>query len=389
MRSRGALFAALLLFAVLGSSVGGGVDASSILSQPLRGVASLAVSSVLPAALAATHLRVNVAQGFVEELPEKRVRGDGIKFHHPIQHPGTPSRPRAVEPDSGKLIHAGQWHSWTSLGPTSVGWQRPRPSGAPSVAGGASDVDSSGGGAKRLKPEPGLAVLFDRHGGVDNALVTLTSATRENPNDPVMWSDLGNAYRVKGDVDLAIQCFDNAIRLQPHPDFYLNLGSVRMLIEEEEEGIRLFTLGLQMNPRHALLQYSIGNAYAAQDRPEEAARALEAALRINPGFKAAEVRLKEILAEMRGGFAPRRTSVEMLFIILAACFAMQRVVQYFAMSTSAEELAARRENVERFGPAIGAAFNVMGVTPPRMNGHASIPGLKHRGRHVGGHRRHH
>ena len=112
MRSRGALFAALLLFAVLGSSVGGGVDASSILSQPLRGVASLAVSSVLPAALAATHLRVNVAQGFVEELPEKRVRGDGIKFHHPIQHPGTPSRPRAVEPDSGKLIHAGQWHSW-------------------------------------------------------------------------------------------------------------------------------------------------------------------------------------------------------------------------------------------------------------------------------------
>ena len=73
---------------------------------------------------------------------------------------------------------------------------------------------------------------------------------------------------------------------------------------------------------------------------------------------------------MRGGFAPRRTSVEMLFIILAACFAMQRAVQYFAMSTSTEELAARRENVERFGPAIGAAFNVMGMTPPRMNGHA-------------------
>ena len=389
MRSRGALFAALLLFAVLGSSVGGGADASSILSPSLRGVASLAVSSALPAAFAATHLRVNVAQGFVEELPEKKVRGDGIKYHHPIQHPGTPSRPRAIEPDSGKLIHAGQWHSWTSLGPTSVGWQRPRPSGAPSVAGGTSDVDASGGGAKRLRPEPGLAVLFDRHGGVDNALVTLTRATRENPNDPVMWSDLGNVYRVKGDVDLAIECFDNAIRLQPHPDFYLNLGNVRMFIQEEDEAIRLFTLGLQLNPRHVLLQYSIGNAYAAQGRPEEAARALEAAIRIDPGFKAAEARLKEIIAEMRGVLAPGRTSVALFFVILVACFAAQRVVQYFAMSASAEALAARRENVERFGPAIGAAFNVMGVTPTRMNGHASIPGLRHRGRHGGGHRRHH
>ena len=137
-----------------------------------------------------------------------------------------------------------------------------------------------------------------------------------------MWSDLGNAYRVKGDVDLAIQCFDNAIRLQPHPDFYLNLGSVRMLIEEEEEGIGLFTLGLQMNPRHALLQYSIGNAYAAlQDRPEEAARA-SSRLTHQSGLQGCRGSSER---DPRGD--ARRVCAEEPpsdgTIILAACFAMR------------------------------------------------------------------
>ena len=52
----------------------------------------------------------------------------------------------------------------------------------------------------------------------------LTRTTSQNANDPVMWSDLGNAYRVKGDSDRAIECFESALRLQPHPDFFLNLG---------------------------------------------------------------------------------------------------------------------------------------------------------------------
>jgi len=48
----------------------------------------------------------------------------------------------------------------------------------------------------------------------------LHRATRENPSDPVMWSDLGNAYRVKGESDLAVWCFERALAQQQHPDFY-------------------------------------------------------------------------------------------------------------------------------------------------------------------------
>ena len=54
----------------------------------------------------------------------------------------------------------------------------------------------------------------------------------------MMWSDLGNAYRVKGETDLAIASFETA-RHRPHPDFYLNLGGVRFVLGETEEAVRL------------------------------------------------------------------------------------------------------------------------------------------------------
>ena len=57
-------------------------------------------------------------------------------------------------------------------------------------------------------PEPALAALFDRYGGVDAALDLLSRAVATDPNDPVMWSDLGNAHRVKGDSERAIDCFE-------------------------------------------------------------------------------------------------------------------------------------------------------------------------------------
>ena len=60
-----------------------------------------------------------------------------------------------------------------------------------------------------------------------------------NPGqDSVLWSDLGNAHRVKGDTDKAIECFEVALRIQPHPDFYLNLGGVRIVLGEMDDAVR-------------------------------------------------------------------------------------------------------------------------------------------------------
>ena len=76
-------------------------------------------------------------------------------------------------------------------------------------------------------PEPGLAVLFESYGGTRAASQALAAAAAAAPDDPVLWSELGNAHRAMGDATTAIACFEAAIRLQPHPDYYLNLGAER------------------------------------------------------------------------------------------------------------------------------------------------------------------
>lgn len=208
-------------------------------------------------------------------------------------------------------------------------------SAGPTVPLGSATTHPSTPGGKRYHPEPALAVLFDRYGGVDTALQVLTRTTAQNGNDPVMWSDLGNAHRVKGDSDKAIECFESALRLQPHPDFFLNLGGVRFVLGEVDEAIRLFTLGLQMNPRHVLLQFSMGNAYAMQGRKEEAARSFEATLRIQPDFAAAEQYLRTLRREMKQQWWPNWWIVAAVALFVVACAGVQRTVQYYAMGGAA------------------------------------------------------
>lgn len=152
----------------------------------------------------------------------------------------------------------------------------------------------------KLFPEPALAVLFDRFGGVDAALQLLTEQARTDPGDPMPWSDLGNAFRVKGDTTRAIHCFEAALELRPHgrgsssarADTFLNLGGVKFLLGHLEEAVRLYHTGLSENPKHVLLHFSLGNAYAAMGRADLATEEFERALVLQPDFAAAQQYLR-------------------------------------------------------------------------------------------------
>merc|ERR1719183_1113722 len=63
-------------------------------------------------------------------------------------------------------------------------------------------------------------------------------------------------------------------------------------------------MGLQLNPRHVLLQYSLGNALQGMGRKEDAARAFESTLRIQPDFHVADQLLKKLKREIRKDKAP-------------------------------------------------------------------------------------
>ena len=132
----------------------------------------------------------------------------------------------------------------------------------------------------------------------------------------------------------------------------VNLGGVRFVMGEPDEAIRLFTLGLTMNPRHPLLQYSIGNAFASQGRSEEAARSFEATLRIQPDFAAARTHLLKIKREMRTRWLPSGGVAGACAFLLLICVAVQRAVSAFALGAHAVQEANQR-NVTRYGVFVG------------------------------------
>jgi tetratricopeptide (TPR) repeat protein len=389
MRTGGLASIALVLCLALGEPAGAGfgrADATPILAPsalPKSLAGSLALAS-LPLARAATHLRVDSDAGIIRSLSLDSIPEDAVKFSLPVQHPGA-RKPIVPSDESLFLAKASakaRWarrRAWTHLGVLldagaentthrmrdlpSYGLDRPELLHA---GGGEAEGDQRKEKEKQrvLRPEPALAVLFDRYGGVEKAFDVLLRSTRENPRDPVMWSDLGNAYRVKGESELAVECFERALRAQPHPDFYLNLGGVRFVMGEPEEAIRLFTLGLQMNPRHTLLQYSIGNAYASQGRTEEAVRSFEATLRIQPDFGAARAHLDKLKKEMRGRWLPSGGVAGSCAALLALCVFVQRSVSAFVLGSVAVA-EGRVRNVERHGRVLGGAMNALGLRPPQ------------------------
>ena len=410
MRAGGLASVALLLCVALGAPAGAGfgrADATSILAPtaPPKSLAgSLALAS-LPLARAATHLRVDSDAGIIRSLSLDRIPEDAVKFSPPVQHPGARA-PVVSNDESACLAKASakeRWarrRAWTHLGALlDAGAEnatrviRDLPSyGLDLLRSESGELSDTGASrkARELRPEPALAVLFDRYGGVEKAFDVLLRSTRENPGDPVPWSDLGNAYRVKGESDLAVECFERALRAQPHPDFYLNLGGVRFVMGEPEEAIRLFTLGLQMNPRHTLLQYSIGNAYASQGRTEEAVRSFEATLRIQPDFGAARQHLEKLKKEMRGRWLPSGGVAGACAALLALCVFVQRAVSAFVLGSAAVAEGHVR-NVERHGRVLGGAMNALGMRPPQTPAAHAAAAAAARGleeRNAGKHNRH-
>ena len=109
---------------------------------------------------------------------------------------------------------------------------------------------------------------------------------------------------------------------------------MRFVLGEVDEAIRLFTLGLQMNPRHVLLQFSMGNAFAMLGRKEEAARSFEATLRIQPDFTAAEQYLRTLRRELQQQWWPSWQAVASAVGCIAALAIVQRTVQFYAMAGS-------------------------------------------------------
>ena len=161
---------------------------------------------------------------------------------------------------------------------------------------------------------------------MDEAMKVFTEQLGKTPKDAVLWSDLGNAHRVKGHAKKAIQCFEMAIKLEPLADFYLNLGGVHYILGEFLEALRIFDMGLEINDKHVLLHFSRGNVLSVLNDVEAALESFETAVKMQPDFRAPE----QYIRRLRGELKWRREKSKLA--VAATCFVAVLVLSQRAMS---------------------------------------------------------
>ena len=164
-------------------------------------------------------------------------------------------------------------------------------------------------------------------------LLNFPSHHSQNPESLTVLNQIGNFWRIKGNTQLAIECFRTALSLSPnHPDLLLNLARVLFNLQFMEDAVYLAKRSLHMksSETHAWLQYfTLGEVYKALERYEEAAFYFLKSLELNPSLQVAEVHLRELGLEEQHSM-----NIYTLLIILALIGIVLVVLYYLLVAVS-------------------------------------------------------
>jgi len=110
-----------------------------------------------------------------------------------------------------------------------------------------------------------LAGLGGLSGGRVNAWadeVTVWQAVvRQHPEMDAARSQLGNAYFNDGHFSQAAESYLQAIRLEPKPNYYYNLGNSLLAMRLSQQAVDTYRQALQLKPHYPECYYNLGNAY--------------------------------------------------------------------------------------------------------------------------------
>jgi protein O-mannosyl-transferase len=132
-----------------------------------------------------------------------------------------------------------------------------------------------------------LAALFfltTRQATMYRDLETLWRTTiAKNPGCWMALNNLGVLQLEKGDIDDAIEKYQQSLRLCPdYPEAHYNLGSARLQQGQPDDAIRECETALKLLPNEPDAHVVLGNAFLAKDDVDQAMREYAKALTIRP-----------------------------------------------------------------------------------------------------------
>lgn len=125
-----------------------------------------------------------------------------------------------------------------------------------------------------------------------NSVVFWSYVTNREPTATIAYNNLGNAYLANGQVDMAIDQYHNALRLEP--DFekaHNNLGNAYFSKGLFDMAIDQYRDALKLRPDYAEAHFDLGNAYFSKDLFDRAIDQYRDALRLKPDYGEAHYNL--------------------------------------------------------------------------------------------------
>jgi Flp pilus assembly protein TadD/peroxiredoxin len=146
------------------------------------------------------------------------------------------------------------------------------------------------------------ALVFLERGYLDEAMASCRLVVDAEPDDAEAYYLLGAIYLKKQMPEEARASFERTLKLKPGyfetwPDAWNNLGMLSMQEGRADEALKAFESAIRLNPNHVIALENLGNAYKQQGRLKEAQSTLELALKIDPEDAEANYSLGMVFAQ--------------------------------------------------------------------------------------------
>ncbi len=142
-----------------------------------------------------------------------------------------------------------------------------------------------------------LGSAYASRGQLDMAMEEYRTALRLNPGLAAAHNNIGNKYAAKGQLDAAIGEFQIVLRLKPdNAEAHNNLGTAYASQGKTDMAVAEFRTALRLKPNYTEAHDNLGNAYASRGRIETAIAEYRNALRLKPDDAEAHYNLGNIYA---------------------------------------------------------------------------------------------